>query len=402
MDVRALSVSEVNGYIKKCLGSDPILSGITIQGEISNFKRHSSGHLYFSLKDNYSRLSCVMFREAAGGLAFEPTEGMKVIAKGGISVYERNGQYQLYVRQMSQDGLGQLYQAFELLKKTLQERGYFDDNKKKKLPFLPERIGVVTSAKGAAIRDIITTINRRLGKVEVLIYNSLVQGDSAPGQICSGIEYFNQYEPVDVIIIGRGGGSIEELWAFNDEGVAETIYASNIPVVSAVGHQTDYTIADFVADMRAPTPTAAGELVVPDLEQLNGKLSDISCRMAMAVQRQIEINRLKLKSIRDSYGFRQPRDRIIQLKQQSDEALEKLKRAFEVYRNNKKAELKQRAVRLDSLSPLSVLERGYAVVRDVKTQRTVKTVEQVKEKDNLDLLFGDGTINVEVLKVKRG
>jgi exodeoxyribonuclease VII large subunit len=401
MELRALSVSEVNSYIKKCLNTDPILSGITVQGEITNYKPHSSGHVYFSLKDSCSRLRCIMFRDYAVRLSFAPAEGMKVLAKGSISVYERDGQYQLYVREISQDGLGELYQAFELLKKNLEKKGYFDDNKKKKLPFMPERIGVVTSAKGAAVRDIITTIKRRFDKTKIYVFNSLVQGDSAPEQICGGIEYFNYKEPVDVIIIGRGGGSIEELWAFNDERVAQAIYRSHIPVVSAVGHQTDFTIADFVADMRAPTPTAAGELVVPELKQVSERLDEACHRMGAAVERNIRLNRIKLKSIRDSYGFRQPCDRILQLKQRLDEEQERLKRAFAVYRHNVKMDLGKKVAKLDSLSPLSVLERGYAVVMEAGSKKTVKSVMQVEKDSKLDLRFKDGVVNVGVLRVKR-
>jgi exodeoxyribonuclease VII large subunit len=257
MEIRAFSVSEVNSYIKKSLAGDPILSAIAVKGELSNCKLYSSGHLYFSMKDSSSRIRCVMFREAVQNLSFEPSDGMRVLARGSVSVYERDGQYQLYVREMSQDGVGELYEAFERLKRSLEQKGYFDPAKKKKLPFMPSTIGVVTSAKGAAVRDIITTINRRWGKAQIFVYHSLVQGERAPEQICRGIRYFNTVQPVDVLIIGRGGGSIEELWAFNDERVAEAVFKSNVPVISAVGHQTDYTIADFVADLRAATPTAA-------------------------------------------------------------------------------------------------------------------------------------------------
>jgi exodeoxyribonuclease VII large subunit len=402
MEIRALSVSEVNGYIKKALSTDPILSGVTVKGEISNCKLHSSGHLYFSLKDSSSRLRCVMFREAASSLSFMPSEGMKVLAKGGISVYERDGQYQLYVRDMSQDGLGELYEAFERLKKSLELKGYFDEANKKKLPLIPRRIGVVTSAEGAAVRDIITTINRRWGKAEILIYNSLVQGDRAPEQICRGIQYFNRTEPVDVIIIGRGGGSIEELWAFNDEGVARAIFESHIPIVSAVGHQTDFTIADFVADLRAPTPTAAGELVVPELRQVYARLTEARGRISTAVEKRIRFERLNLDRIRDSYAFRQPLDRITQLGQRADEGQERLIRAFGVYIKNRRQPLDKKAAVLEGLSPLAVLDRGYAVVRDTHTGKTVKSVAEAGKDSRLNVLLKDGNINVRVLEVKRG
>lgn len=302
MEIRAFSVSEVNGYIKKSLAADPILAAIAVKGELSNCKLYSSGHMYFSLKDSLSRIRCVMFREAVQNLSFEPTDGMKVLARGSVSVYERDGQYQLYVREMSQDGLGELYEAFEKLKKSLEQRGYFDPAKKKKLPFMPATIGVVTSAKGAAVKDIINTINRRWGKAQIFVYHSLVQGERAPEQICRGIRYFNTVQPVDVLIIGRGGGSIEELWAFNDERVAEAVFESNVPVVSAVGHQTDYTIADFVADLRAATPTAAGELVVPELRQVITRISDARGRMKAAMEKQVRFGVLRLQRVRDKIG----------------------------------------------------------------------------------------------------
>ena len=402
MEIRALSVSEVNGYIKKALSTDPILSGISVKGEVSNCKLHSSGHLYFSLKDSSSRLRCIMFREAVKRLSFMPAEGMKVLARGGISVYERDGQYQLYVRDMSQDGLGELYEAFERLKNSLELKGYFDEANKKKLPLIPKRIGVVTSAEGAAVRDIITTINRRWGKAEILVYNSLVQGDRAPEQICRGIQYFNETEPVDVIIIGRGGGSIEELWAFNDERVARAIFESIIPVVSSVGHQTDFTIADFVAVLRAPTPTAAGELVVPELRQVNTRLTETRVRIKTAVEKRIKFERLKLDRIRDSYGFRQPVDRVIQMGQQADEGQERLIRAMGRYMQNLRQTLDKRTAMLNGLSPMAVLERGYAVVRDPQTGKTVKSVVQAGKDNRLDVLLKDGIINVKVIEAKRG
>ncbi len=402
MKVRALSVGEVNSYIKKTLRTDPILSGITVKGEVSNYKLHSSGHIYFSLKDSNSRLRCVMFKDAASGLSFIPAEGMNVLAMGSISVYERSGQYQLYVREMSQDGLGELYEAFEQLKKSLERKGYFDEANKKKLPFIPQRIGIVTSAGGAAVRDIITTINRRWGKAQLFIYDTLVQGKNAPGQICNGIYYFNKAEPVDVIIIGRGGGSIEELWAFNDEGVARAIFESQIPIISAVGHQTDFTIADFVADLRAPTPTAAGEFVVPEIKALNMRLRDIRGRIKTAMDKQIKFERLKLHRIRDSYGLRQPRDRIIQLRQRVDEGQEGLVKAIGSYIRGLEQTVEKKIAILKGMNPLAVLDRGYAVVRHEAMGKIIKSVTDTSEGSTLDILLKDGTLGVNVLEVKRG
>ncbi len=402
MEIRAFSVSEVNGYIKKSLAGDPILAAIAVKGELSNCKLYSSGHMYFSLKDSLSRIRCVMFREAVQNLSFEPTDGMKVLARGSVSVYERDGQYQLYVREMSQDGLGELYEAFEKLKKSLEQRGYFDPAKKKKLPFMPATIGVVTSAKGAAVKDIITTINRRWGKAQIFIYHSLVQGERAPEQICRGIRYFNTVQPVDVLIIGRGGGSIEELWAFNDERVAEAVFESNVPVVSAVGHQTDYTIADFVADLRAATPTAAGELVVPELRQVITRISDARGRMKAAMEKQVRFGVLRLQRVRDSYAFRQQLDRIMQYRQQSDDGYEKLIKGFRQQHSNKKQLLQQRFERLCAINPMAVLERGYTVVRDPSTGQLIRSVGQARVGDYLDVMMKDGTLNVKVLDVKGG
>jgi len=402
MEIRAFSVSEVNGYIKKSLAGDPILAAIAVKGELSNCKLYSSGHMYFSLKDSLSRIRCVMFREAVQNLSFEPTDGMKVLARGSVSVYERDGQYQLYVREMSQDGLGELYEAFEKLKKSLEQRGYFDPAKKKKLPFMPATIGVVTSAKGAAVKDIINTINRRWGKAQIFVYHSLVQGERAPEQICRGIRYFNTVQPVDVLIIGRGGGSIEELWAFNDERVAEAVFESNVPVVSAVGHQTDYTIADFVADLRAATPTAAGELVVPELRQVITRISDARGRMKAAMEKQVRFGVLRLQRVRDSYAFRQPLDRIMQYRQQSDDGYEKLIKGFRQQHSNKKQLLQQRFERLCAINPMAVLERGYTVVRDPSTGQLIRSVGQARVGDYLDVMMKDGTLNVKVLDVKGG
>ncbi|HZX46482.1 MAG TPA: exodeoxyribonuclease VII large subunit [Clostridia bacterium] len=402
MEIRAFSVSEVNAYIKKSLAGDPILAAIAVKGELSNCKLYSSGHLYFSLKDSLSRIRCVMFREAVQNLSFEPSDGMKVLARGSVSVYERDGQYQLYVRELSQDGLGELYEAFERLKKSLEQKGYFDPAKKKRIPFMPSTIGVVTSAKGAAVKDIITTINRRWGKAQIFVYHSLVQGDKAPEQICRGIRYFNTVQPVDVLIIGRGGGSIEELWAFNDERVAEAVFKSNVPVVSAVGHQTDYTIADFVADLRAATPTAAGELVVPELKQVITRLNDARGRMKAAMEKQIRFEILRLQRIRDSYAFRQPLDRIMQYRQQADNGCERLIKGFRQHHTNKKQMLQQRFERLCALSPMAVLERGYTIVRNPATGQIIRSVDQARADDYLDVILKDGNLNVKVLDVKRG
>jgi exodeoxyribonuclease VII large subunit len=402
MEIRAMSVSEVNSYIKRFIDTDPILSGITVKGEISNFKLHSSGHMYFSLKDSGSRLRCIMFRSNSDGLSFIPEDGKKVVAKGSISVYERDGQYQLYVKHMTEDGKGELYAAFETLKRKLELLGYFDVQRKKRLPFIPRRIGVVTSARGAAIRDIISVIERRFGKLDIVVYDSLVQGPNAPAQICRGIEYFNLSDPVDVIIVGRGGGSIEELWAFNDEDVAHAIYRSEVPVVSAVGHQTDFTIADFVADLRAPTPTAAAEMVVPDIREVTRQLEGYCNRMKSVMLKSIEHHRERLRMLKGSYGLRRPVDRIEQLKQQVDEDLSRMTRAMTVTLAEKKQALERNGAHINSLSPIKSLERGYSVIRNLDTGRMVKNAADVKVDNDIRIRIIDAIIDAKVVKVKRG
>lgn len=402
MELRAMTVSEVNGYIKKCLGVDPILSSIAIKGEISNCKLHSSGHLYFSLKDSESRIRCVMFKSNCDGLDFVPAEGSKVVARGSISVYERDGQYQLYVREMIGDGRGELYAAYEQLKRKLDGMGYFDERKKKKIPFLPGKIGIVTSIQGAAIRDILSVINRRLGKAQIVIYDTLVQGEKAPEQICRGIEYFNRMEPVDVIIVGRGGGSIEELWAFNDEKLAKSIFDSIIPVVSAVGHQTDYTIADFVADLRAPTPTAAGELVAPEMKDIIRYLASSRDRLNTAITKQVRFNKEKLGLLRGSYGLRQSLDRIDQQKQRLDDNMSRLSKELAQRMRDKRQRLDRTAAALNSMNPLEVLIRGYSIVCDADNGKVISAVEEVETGKDIRITMKNGEIDAKVMRIKRG
>ena len=300
------TVSQLNAYMKRVVDGQAALNDIWIKGEISNFKDHFSGHLYITLKDDGGVLKAVMFKGAAARLTFKAEDGMKVLARGRIGVYEQSGTYQLYISEMTPDGLGELYVAYEQLKKKLSEEGLFDDEKKKPIPKYPEKVGVITAATGAAVRDIINVITRRYPYCEIIIYPAQVQGQGAAESVVSGIEYFNETMSCDTLIVGRGGGSIEDLWAFNEEIVARAIFASKIPVISAVGHETDFTIADFVADLRAPTPSAAAEIAVPSQLELLSKISTMSGRMQNAL-----VNSLKNKRLRvEKLSMRSPQNRI--------------------------------------------------------------------------------------------
>ena len=351
------SVSRVNNYIKRLLDSKPVLNNIWVKGEISNCKRHSSGHIYLTLKDESSVLKAVMFRGSASTLDFEPVDGTTVIAHGRISVYEAGGSYQLYIEDMVLDGIGDLYREFEKLKAKLQEEGLFDNKFKKPLPKFPKRIGVATAPTGAAVRDIINVITRRYPMAEILIYPTLVQGNGAKESIVSAIEYFDYTKAVDTIIVGRGGGSIEDLWAFNEECVARAIFACQTPIISAVGHETDFTIADFVADFRAPTPSAAAEVSVPSTDELYRLINIYKSRMKNSVITRNETFRRTLNRLIP----RNPQDKINQLSQKLDMRIQTLEQVYRLNINYRKRSLSEKAAKLDALSPLKTLNRGYSI-----------------------------------------
>lgn len=354
------TVSRVNNYIKRLLDSKPVLNNIWVKGEISNYKRHSSGHIYLTLKDEGSVLKAVMFRGAAQSLDFEPADGTKVVAHGRISVYEAGGSYQLYIEDMTLDGIGDLYREFEKLKEKLSSEGLFDEQFKKPIPKYPQRIGVVTAPTGAAVRDIINVITRRYPIAEILIYPTLVQGVGAKESIVKAIEYFNVKKNVDTLIVGRGGGSIEDLWAFNEECVARAIFASDIPVISAVGHETDFTIADFVADLRAPTPSAAAEVSVPSTAELS-RLTDIyKTRMTSSVTSRIDVYKRTLSRLIP----RNPQDKINELSQKLDMRVQTLEQVYKLNVNEKKRKITECYAKLDALSPLKTLTRGYSIPVD--------------------------------------
>lgn len=395
IEKQVLTVTQVNLYIKEMLSSDDVLSHITIKGEISNFKAHSSGHMYMSLKDETGVIRAVMFRSAAGRLQFRPENGMKVIASGRVSVYERDGQYQLYIEYMQQDGLGDLHIAFEKLKQKLSTEGLFDPKHKKPLPKYPKRIGVITAPTGAAIRDILNILSRRFKYADVVLYPVLVQGENAAMSIAVALKYFNENNAADVLIVGRGGGSIEDLWAFNEEIVARAIYDSRIPVISAVGHEVDFTISDFVADLRAPTPSAAAELVVPSQEELKDKFNNVYGRLYSCAGRILEKNRLRLRLLTEKPVLKTPERSLDERRLYLDGLYNRFENAYKNILKEKEQALKLNASKLDGLSPLSALSRGFSVTKD-EGGRVVKSVEQVKKGDKISVVVSDGEIRASV------
>ena len=369
------SVLQLNEYIKDLLESEPQLAAVTVKGEISNFIHHRSGHMYFTLKDEDSQIKAVMFRGANMRLTFRPENGQKVVVMGQVSVYPAGGQYQLYVGAMRPDGIGDLYQAYEKLKKQLTEEGLFDERHKKPLPAFPQKIGVITSANGAAVRDIMNVVGRRCPMAQLLLYPAQVQGAGTDSSLIKGLDYFETQGDIDVIIIGRGGGSLEDLWGFNSERLARRIFEMNTPVISAVGHETDFTICDFVSDKRAPTPSAAAEIAVPDLRVLRQRLDDASDRAVSAALLCVDDRRKRLKEEAASYEERSV-ERLFRLKEEK---------------------LKGLVGRTHSLSPLAVLSRGYAVAS--KDGKALKNTEGVSVGDEVELRLQNGKLIAEVTQV---
>ena len=398
MKIRALDVSEANSYIKRILINDPILCNLKIKGEISNFKVHSSGNVYLSLKDQNSKINCVIFRnDYDRNLNLE--NGTKVIVSGYISVYERDGSYQLYIKHIEIAGIGNLYIEFNKLKEKLQKEGLFDYKYKKPIPKIPKSIGVVTSPTGAVIRDIINVTKRRYPKVHIKLYPVKVQGEGAKDEICEGIRFFNEIHKVDTIIIGRGGGSIEDLWAFNEEEVARCVFESKIPIISAVGHEIDFTICDFVSDMRAPTPSAAAESAKPDVDDLYFKLENIKSRMNKSLTNIVNYDEQKLKytfnrinTILNDYIIS---DKIYDL----DKIIEKLNNNIETKINKEEMNLKNLGSLLHNLSPLRTLDRGYSIIN--KEDVVVNSVLKVSENDEIEVVLSDGSLDCTVNKINK-
>ena len=386
----AMTVSQLNEYVKTLVDSSQVLSNVCIVGEISNFTNHyKTGHLYFTLKDESSLVKAVMFRTYTGKLRFVPKDNMKVLVYGRISVFTRDGIYQLYAEDMEQFGVGDLYLRFEELKKKLSALGMFDEAHKKPLPKFPKRIGIITSPEAAAVADMKNILSRRYPLCEIHIYPALVQGPGAPKELCDGIIHFDRDEGCDCIIIGRGGGSIEDLWAFNDEVLARTIFACSTPVISAVGHETDFTICDFVADMRAPTPSAAAELAVPDIKDLKMRLSMISSSLGTRMGEIIGYKRQYLQSLAERRSLKSPMY-YVDSKQELLLSYEKqINSAFESLFKEKAARLSVISSRLTALNPMAVLSRGYAAVFD-KGGSVVNSVSSLKKGDELTLKLSDG------------
>lgn len=397
---RIFTVTEINNYIKYLMQNDILLSHLFVKGEISNFKHHTSGHVYFTLKDADSRIKCVMFKGNASKLKFTPEDGSAVILRGYFSIYERDGQYQFYTEDMIPEGTGSLYKAYEQLKKKLSELGYFDETRKKKLPFMPQAVGVVTSPTGAAVRDIISIIKRRCPCIDIYLYPVQVQGAGAENEIAEGIRYFNTKANVDVMIIGRGGGSIEELWAFNEEVVAKAIYESNIPVISAVGHETDFTIADFAADLRAATPSAAAELSVPDKQSLMNKVNQLQYILNSSISNYINNKRVRVERISKDNVFRQLERKILNMNQTLDMLDKYLNYNMQNILKGNKNELDKAIGKLAILNPESALGRGYGIIMRKADGKLLTSVGQMQLHEELDIKLKDGTARVEILELE--
>ena len=389
-EILTVSVSQLNNYIKRVIDANSYLADIKVCGELSNFKFHSSGHIYASLKDEGGVIKLVMFRSAAQYLKFRPEDGMKVIVRGRISVYEQGGIYQIYAESIEPDGEGSLYAAFEKLKAKLQDKGMFDDIHKKPIPRYPARIGVVTAQGGAALQDILNITRRRYPIAESVLFPVSVQGVSAAGEIAAAINYLNKLSACDVMIVGRGGGSIEDLWAFNEEIVANAIFASSIPIVSAVGHETDFTIADFVADLRAPTPSAAAELVCPSAQELQDYLKGMKSRLTALLKNNLEFKKVKLLKLSNSYVFTRFSDNISARRQNVDILLNDATAALKEIIVAKNSQLVKAAAKLDALSPLKVLTRGYSIAEDA-SGNVITSVADAKPDTEFTLRLSDGT-----------
>lgn len=420
MNEKYLTVSAVTRYLKAKFDIDENLQTVYLKGEISNFKAHTSGHFYFSLKDENSKINAIMFRSNASKVIFKPADGMKVLVTGRISVYEAMGSYQIYVDEMLEDGVGNLYIAFEQLKKKLQAEGLFDEALKKPIPRIPKRVGIVTASTGAAIRDIMTTIKRRFPICETILFPTLVQGENAKDDIVRNIKRAEDYD-LDVLIVGRGGGSIEDLWPFNEEIVARAIYDCEIPVISAVGHEIDFTIADFVADLRAPTPTAAAELAVPNMSDLKKHIDQLSIRLNEAIYKKVNYLKLYLDSVKNSFVIKNPGVMFENRKQSLDlmntklnelmlgkvdkmkNELEKIKKSYVLtnpkllYKDNVVC-LKNIIDKLELLNPLNILSRGYSIT--YMNDKALKSAKEVKKDDVLKIKLYDGMLETRVSKIE--
>ena len=396
MTYNAISVTELNKYIKDKFEEDEMLNNILVKGEISNFKHHYTGHMYFTLKDENSLIKCVMFKTYTPNLNFIPKDGMQVKVLGTVSVFERDGVYQIYCKAMQQDGLGDLYRIYTELKEKLSKEGLFDDKYKKPIPYMPKCIGVLTSNTGSVIRDIINVSTRRNPNVYIKLFPVPVQGQGAAKKIAEAIKIMNENRLCDVIILARGGGSLEDLWPFNEEIVARAIFDSKTPIVSAVGHETDFTISDFVADLRAPTPSAAAELVVPNVKDIILKLKEYESRQKIALNRKIQIMKLRYEKCLNSKVFKEPLQKINERYMMLDIKVRQMESYINQKYINEKAKAIKLIAKLDALSPLKTLSRGYSII--TLNGKTIKEAKYLKKDDEINIKLFDGQVNAKILK----
>ena len=391
----AITVSDLNKYIKDKIADDEYLNNVLVKGEISNFKNHYTGHMYFTLKDENCLIKCIMFKSYAQKLNFMPKDGMKVMVFGTVSVFERDGVYQIYVKAMEEDGLGDLYTKYQQLKQKLEKEGFFDENIKKKIPLMPKVIGVLTSQTGSVIRDIINVSTRRNPNVVIRLLPVPVQGEGASQKIAEGINYMNENNLADVLILARGGGSLEDLWPFNEEIVAHSIYNSKIPIISAVGHETDFTISDFVADLRAPTPSAAAELAVPDVYELKQKINTYQNRLRMSLLKKVQLMKLRYEKCLSSSVFKEPTRKIQEAYIKIDGYIKQLENLMKTKQEKEKTKYIKLIAKLDAYSPLKTLQRGYTIAE--KNGNIIKSKKELNKDDIINLKLCDGDIQAKIL-----
>ena len=398
MEINPITVEELNKYIKNKIDGDDFLNNVYVKGEISNFKLHYTGHMYFTLKDEKSLIKCIMFKSYTPYLTFMPKDGMKVCILGSVSVFERDGVYQIYAKGMKQDGMGSLYEAYEKMKAKLDKEGLFDINHKKPIPKFPKTIGVLTSSTGAVIRDIINVSTRRNSNVHIRLIPVPVQGPGAELKIVEALKKMNDENLADVIIVGRGGGSLEDLWPFNEEVLARAIYDSRIPVISAVGHETDFTIADFVADLRAPTPSAAAELAVPNIEDVKDAINDYKNRYKVALKRKIQLMKLRYEKCMSRRVFKEPLQTINEKYVKLDMLLKSITNSTLNTINKSRAELSKVSARIDTLSPMKTISRGYTISE--KKGHIIKSITSISVGDDIELRYIDGNAKATITELK--
>ena len=394
-EAMAVSVSDLNLYIKEKIAGDEALNAVVVKGEISNFKAHYTGHFYFTLKDDKSLIKCIMFKSYAERINFKPKDGMKVIVFGGVSVFERDGIYQIYAKAMMEQGVGDLYAAYEKLKEDLAKEGLFDESHKKKIPLKPKIIGVLSSQTGAVIRDIINVSTRRNPNCYIRLLPVPVQGPGAAKEIVKGIETMNEKKLADVIILARGGGSLEDLWPFNEEIVARAIYNSEIPIISAVGHETDFTIADFVADLRAPTPSAAAELANPDIYELKNKINTLNERARLSLKKKLELMKMKYQSLMNSKVFTDPIQNMQNNYLRIDGFIKRLENSIVLKQKGGQKDFKSMALKLDALSPLKTMVRGFSIIE--KDGKIIKSSKNLEKDDEVSIKLIDGNKQAKIM-----